>query len=327
MEIKARIESQHSGAVNINISEPINFEEAINFGLVGSTMAECYGAMVGAWVVSEKLKWMKIHPENVTLSLSFNDVVLTEYLLGETTPRDKDKRNDIFFCKRELFKFGAYKPSLYIVKKRTLKGSSTTGNIPSGIFPNINIVVEKDEETGHIIVTMPYNPALLAQFKSTFKITASSFVEYNEETEMITYNLPVTKEKFLWAWIFGIKGKSKGGPAAQKPKEEKPVTSEPAVANKPEKTVIGECPACPGGDILNKGKLYGCTNYKTDDSGCKFFVNTVIKGVNITEEDMRDLLQNGRTKKFDFKNQDGSTYTAALVIKGTKVFFEEEKSE
>ena len=73
------------------------------------------------------------------------------------------------------------------------------------------------------------------------------------------------------------------------------------------------CPVC-GGDMETTPFGYGCSNYKRDGSGCKFSVGS-IAGKTIGEDDVKELLTNGRTgliKGFTSKNK--KKFNACLVL-------------
>ncbi len=73
------------------------------------------------------------------------------------------------------------------------------------------------------------------------------------------------------------------------------------------------CPWC-GGEIGTTPFGFGCSNYKRDGSGCRFSIGT-IAGRNLSEEEAKELLTNGRTgvlKGFTAKNK--KKFSAALVL-------------
>ena len=73
------------------------------------------------------------------------------------------------------------------------------------------------------------------------------------------------------------------------------------------------CPVC-GGDMETTPFGYGCSNYKRDGSGCKFSIGS-IAGKTIGEDDVKELLTNGRTgliKGFTSKNK--KKFNACLVL-------------
>lgn len=198
IEIKVRIEATNSGSVSVYVYEPVYFKsDDINFGFISTTMAECYGTIIAAEVIKSKLYHRKINPETATLNISVNDPLFAEYILGETTPREKYKRSDIEYLRQDLCSFKAANINLCKNKHRILRGTNTSSVIPQGIFPNLRVDVTKDE--GNIFVKLPNNPAVKNQFLSTFKSPKCN----NDGI----YILDEKREKFLWAWIYTTKGR------------------------------------------------------------------------------------------------------------------------
>ena len=67
-------------------------------------------------------------------------------------------------------------------------------------------------------------------------------------------------------------------------------------------TKLGTCKLC-GGNIIDKGSFYGCSNYQK--SGCQFTISKKIKGKSITQKQVKKLLNEGMTDVIDgFKGKD-----------------------
>lgn len=90
--------------------------------------------------------------------------------------------------------------------------------------------------------------------------------------------------------------------------------------NTPDKDEICKCP-CGGSIVHKKGKtkegkdfdFYGCSNYK---SGCPNKVNGVIAGKKITEKNVKDLFEKGKTSTIKgFKKKTQETFDAKLTLK------------
>ena len=82
-----------------------------------------------------------------------------------------------------------------------------------------------------------------------------------------------------------------------------------------EKVLEGvKCPGC-GGEIAIKSFGYGCKNYKRDDpESCKFLIGE-IASKSLTEEQVKELLLNGRTPVISgFKSKAGKKFDACLVL-------------
>ncbi len=80
--------------------------------------------------------------------------------------------------------------------------------------------------------------------------------------------------------------------------------------------IIGECPLCKNGSILqktsNQKHFYGCNRYPN----CNFFVSGMISGVQIQSKDIHELLRKKRTPFYVFPstNRPKETYKARFVL-------------
>lgn len=73
------------------------------------------------------------------------------------------------------------------------------------------------------------------------------------------------------------------------------------------------CPVC-GGDMETTPFGYGCSNYKKDGTGCKFAIGS-IASKNLTEEEVKELLTNGKTQVLDgFVAKNRKKFRASLVL-------------
>lgn len=77
------------------------------------------------------------------------------------------------------------------------------------------------------------------------------------------------------------------------------------------------CPLCDG-EIETTPFGYGCSNYKKDGSGCRFSIGS-IAGRELTDEEVRVLLTEGRTQVLDgFTSKSKKKFRAALVLQKTE---------
>lgn len=87
--------------------------------------------------------------------------------------------------------------------------------------------------------------------------------------------------------------------------------------------VIGICPKC-GGNVTDKGKFYGCSNYKTKD--CKFSLPKKWSGKTIPKSNVQQLLEKGITSEIKgFKSKKGKAFNAKLKIENNKITFDFDK--
>ncbi|WP_078546249.1 DNA topoisomerase III [Litchfieldia alkalitelluris] len=74
-------------------------------------------------------------------------------------------------------------------------------------------------------------------------------------------------------------------------------------------TELGQCILC-NGKIVDKGKVYGCTNYKT--SNCGFTLSKRLLGKTISQPQIKKLLINGRTDLLKGFKKGNKIFSAAL---------------
>lgn len=73
------------------------------------------------------------------------------------------------------------------------------------------------------------------------------------------------------------------------------------------------CPVC-GGEMETTPFGYGCGNYKKDGSGCKFSIGA-IAGRDLTEEEVKELIEKGRTQVLSgFVSKSRKKFEGALVL-------------
>ena len=74
-----------------------------------------------------------------------------------------------------------------------------------------------------------------------------------------------------------------------------------------------KCPNC-GGEITTTPFGFGCSNYKSDKSGCNFSVGE-IAGISLSEEQVKTLLEEKRTETIrGFKSKNGKRFDACLKL-------------
>ena len=78
--------------------------------------------------------------------------------------------------------------------------------------------------------------------------------------------------------------------------------------------VVGPCPSC-GRDVVDRGKAFGCSAWR--ETGCGFKVWKVKSGKKLSGEQVRALLNNGRTGVIKgFKSRAGNRFQATLKLDG-----------
>lgn len=80
----------------------------------------------------------------------------------------------------------------------------------------------------------------------------------------------------------------------------------------------GICPSCKKGQMVDRKTFVGCSEYK---NGCKFLINKTVAGKKLTDKNIKDLLEKGRTGQIKGFKGKTKPFDAALVIENGKVAF------
>ncbi|WP_338035457.1 MULTISPECIES: type IA DNA topoisomerase [Halobacillus] len=88
-------------------------------------------------------------------------------------------------------------------------------------------------------------------------------------------------------------------------------TIEQRIEESKEESSLGKCPSCRKGNIVDKRKFFGCTEYKND---CRFTFPKKIASKNISEANIRKLLAKGKTNLIKgFASKKGKSFDAYLI--------------
>ena len=81
-------------------------------------------------------------------------------------------------------------------------------------------------------------------------------------------------------------------------------------------TSASSVPRCGKGTLIENRKGYGCSTWKSpEEPGCGFVIWKSIAGKQITEDIVRELIANGRTKELPgFRSRAGKPFRAMLVL-------------
>ena len=89
----------------------------------------------------------------------------------------------------------------------------------------------------------------------------------------------------------------------------------------PDQNVLGDCPLCEKGKVVETPKSYGCSNWKAEN--CTFAIWKQIATKPISESLAKTLLTEGKTKELKgFKSRSGNTFDAKLKLVDGKVAFD-----
>lgn len=97
---------------------------------------------------------------------------------------------------------------------------------------------------------------------------------------------------------------------------------EQAIATEKQSHSLGTCPTCKKGEMIDKKSFVGCSEYQ---NGCKFSINKVVAGKKLTDKNIKDLLEKGKTTEIKgFTSSKGSKFNAILKVdaSASKVVFE-----
>ncbi|KIU19768.1 type IA DNA topoisomerase [Weissella cibaria] len=85
---------------------------------------------------------------------------------------------------------------------------------------------------------------------------------------------------------------------------------------------LGQCPKCHVGQLVDRGKFYGCDNYKAGH--CDFSLPKHWSGKSITPTAIKSLLKTGRTNKLSgfISKKTGNKFSAVLTLKDGKLAFD-----
>lgn len=206
--VRLRAESQQPGSVNLTIQTGAQrYNTQINFGLSSTRECECLALIAAA----DFVKYNSDGYKNMSLNIELNSQEFTNYLLKETTPRDKGMRNLVAYAwgKLSIFKsfIAIYKPQ----KKMKLEGTNISKFYPKGLFPGLEKRVAVD--AAEIFVFLPANPAVCKQFFASFHKAQRLDVEdedsetstgADEEAEAITFTLPASYSESVEAWFDAV---------------------------------------------------------------------------------------------------------------------------
>ena len=99
------------------------------------------------------------------------------------------------------------------------------------------------------------------------------------------------------------------------------VADSQTVVLRSDQEILGPCPLCEPGKIIEGKKGFGCTHWK--DLGCKFVIWKEIAKKAISVKMAKSLLKDGKTAVLKgFKNKAGNPFDAALTLKEGSVVFD-----
>jgi len=133
------------------------------------------------------------------------------------------------------------------------------------------------------------------------------FVSKNKKRFSASLRLVCEDGKWVIRFLFDDSGKE---PSAR---------AKSASSNGPVKEIsettkdFGICPVC-GGKIIKGKRGYGCSNWRTQDGGCRFVIWEMISGRKLTPANIKTLAGGKITRKYVFKEKNGGKFKAKLKL-------------
>ena len=84
------------------------------------------------------------------------------------------------------------------------------------------------------------------------------------------------------------------------------------------KNIVGVCPICKKGHIVERERRYTCDN-TSKDNPCGFYIHKEIKRTQITPEIVQQLISQGKTDVMRFTNSNGDPFRARLALNGKAI--------
>lgn len=151
------------------------------------------------------------------------------------------------------------------------------------------------EAIGDNILASPEMTAKWEQRLSEIGQGTASAVTFMEQTKKLTTKLINEAAASSKEWQFqGLEYEVKGR-----------TVSKFSIGKK-----VGKCKFCEG-DVVDKGKFYGCSNYKKTE--CTFTISKIISGQKLTDSTVEKLLGEGKTTLLSGFKKGDKTFSATLV--------------
>ena len=84
------------------------------------------------------------------------------------------------------------------------------------------------------------------------------------------------------------------------------------------RNIIGVCPVCGKGNIIERERRYTCDN-PSKDNPCGFYIHKEIKRTQITPDIVRQLIADKKTNVMRFTNAAGNPFRARLALDGKAI--------
>lgn len=78
--------------------------------------------------------------------------------------------------------------------------------------------------------------------------------------------------------------------------------------------VIGKCPACEQGEIRETDNHFSCNHFKSEEDKCGLTIWKKFYGIEITEDIVKELIANKKTRSLELVNKEGNPFNACIVV-------------
>lgn len=154
-----RVEAGSSGRCYFSISGSVNKQAEVNFGLVSAAEAECLALLTAARYIGHYSGDAKC-----LIRVSLNNLNFSRYILRERIPRDRRMKELVGAARKALDQAGRWEVEYKPERRPRLKGGPLADTFPPGVFPWLDAKARK--ENGRLVVELPDDPAVRAQFKA-----------------------------------------------------------------------------------------------------------------------------------------------------------------
>lgn len=195
---RVRVESLRSGSVWVDLTGAFHRRFPVDFGLVPTHLAQCFGVIAAAKFLLHHLQT----PSRVNLVVSAGDRRFVQYALRERTPADAEVRAAVEHMWGVLARFSRWEIRYEPGRERSLEGGPVSLRFPRGIFPWLRAEVLPRDDS--LYVALPDCPAARAQFRASLRTA---------RPEGDGFSLPLAAEPAVRAWLRAVAAPA-GGPQA-----------------------------------------------------------------------------------------------------------------
>jgi transcription initiation factor IIE alpha subunit len=78
--------------------------------------------------------------------------------------------------------------------------------------------------------------------------------------------------------------------------------------------IIGKCPSCGKGDIIENDLHYQCNYFKSQEDKCTLTIWKSFHGIQLTEDIVKQLIENKKTGLIDMVSKENKPFQASIII-------------